>query len=390
MLKAFKYRIYPNQEQSISLSKHFGCCRYIYNEGLATKIKSYEETGKSPTCNNLTTGMLKNLKDDIEHSWLKEVYSQCLQMSLRNLDNAFTRFFREKKGFPKFKSKHKSIQSCQFPQNVKIDFDNKRTIFPKIGGIKTIFSRKFEGKVKTCTISKTSTNKYYVSILVDNLVELPKKVNVEEQSTIGIDLGIKDFCILSNGEKVKNPKYLKKSIGRIKVLQRRVSRKVKGSNNRRKAITKLALLHEYVKNVREDFLHKTSSKLIRENQTICLEDLNVSGMMKNHCLAQSISDVSWSKFVEFLTYKAEWYGKNIIQIGRFEASSKTCSICGYVKRDLTLKDREWKCPDCHAKHDRDINAGTNIKKFGLIRFSKYKNYSGSGRPGELMEIPIRN
>jgi len=391
MLKAFKYRVYPNKEQAILLNKHFGCVRYIYNQGLQNKIESYETTGKSLSCNKLTTGMLIDLKNDPSKEWLKEIYSQCLQMALRNLDNAFTRFFREKKGFPKFKSKHKSIQSCQFPQNVRIDLDNKRIIFPKIGGLKTVFSREFEGKIKTTTLSRTSTNKYYVSILVDNEVEFPEKVKIEKETTIGIDLGIKDFCILSNGEKIENPKYLKNNLQRIKVLNRRASRKVKGSNNKKKANLKLALKHEYVRNIRQDFLHQLSSKLISENQTICLEDLNVSGMMKNHCLAQSISDVSWSQFVDFLKYKAEWYGKNILQIGRFESSSKTCSICGWIKKDLTLKNREWVCEKCGVKHDRDINAATNIKKFGLITHFKYANYNYSGKelPGEPMEMSGR-
>jgi len=388
MLKAFKYRVYPNKEQSVLLNKHFGCVRYIYNQGLQKKMEEYKNSDKSLSYFELQNGMLLELKNDEATKWLKEVYSQCLQMALRNLDNAFTRFFREKKGFPKFKSRHKSVQSCQFPQNVKIDFDKKRIKFPKIGGLKVKFSRKFEGKVKTTTISRTSTNKYYVSILVDNEKELPKKIKVKEETTIGIDLGIKDFCILSNGEKVENPKYLKNNLQRIKVLQRRTSRKIKGSKNRKKANRRLALKHEYVRNIRQDFLHKLSSRLIRENQTICLEDLNVAGMMKNHCLAQSISDVSWSQFVEFLKYKSDWYGKNIIQIGRFEASSKTCSSCGSIKRDLLLKDREWICEKCNVKHDRDINAAINIKDFGLITWKKYSkyNYSGKGLPSEPMEM----
>ena len=388
MLKAFKYRIYPNKEQSILLNKHFGCVRYIYNQGLQTKVALYEKTGESISCNKLTTGMLIELKSDPSKEWLHEVYSQCLQMALRNLDNAFTKFFREKKGFPKFKSKHKSVQSCQFPQNVKIDFEKNKIKFPKIGGLKVKLSRKFKGNIKTTTISKTSTNKYYVSVLVDNGKELPKKVKVKKETTIGIDLGIKDFCILSNGEKVQNPKYLKNNLDRIKVLQRRASKKKKGSQNRMKANRRLALKHEYVRNVRMDFLHKLSSRLIRDNQTICLEDLNIEGMLKNHKLAQSISDVSWSQFVDFLKYKSDWYGKNIVQIGRFEASSKTCSVCGWIKKDLTLKDREWKCEKCGTEHDRDLNAAVNIKKFGLITWKKYANYNYSGKelPGEPVEM----
>lgn len=372
MLKAYKYRIYPNKEQSVLLNKHFGCVRYVYNKGLQTKIEHYQTTGKTLSCFDLINNMLKQEKEN--NIWLKEVYSQSLQMSLRNLDNAFTRFFRSKKGFPKFKSRHKNINSCQFPQHVKIDFNNKRIILPKIGGVKTIFHRKFKDcNIKTVTVSKTHTNKYYVSVLIENEDIIPKKVKVNKKTTIGLDLGIKDFCITSNGEKTDNPKYLKNNLNKIKILQRQFSKKAKGGKNREKARIKLAKKHEYVKNVRNDFLHKVSSKLISENQTIIIEDLNIQGMIKNHKLAQSISDVSWSKFIEYLKYKAEWYGKNILEIGRFDPSSKMCSNCGNIKKDLTLKIRSWTCDKCKEEHDRDINAAMNIKKFGLIRYNKYKD-----------------
>jgi len=380
MLKAFKYRIYPNNQQIQILNRHFGCVRYIYNKGLETKIKEYESTGKSSSCFQLTTGMLKQEKEN--NPWLKNTYSQCLQMSLRNLDNAFTSFFREKKGFPKFKSKKNPVQSIQYPQNIKVNFENNKIKVPKIGEIKTVFSREFEGKIKTVTISKTSTNKFFVSILIDNEIEIPKKHKIEEKSTVGIDLGIKDFCITSNGEKVGNPRFLKSKIDRLKVLQHRKDKKKRGGTRRYRLNKKVAKLHEDIRNSRNDFLHKLSTKLISENKTICLEDLNVKGMMKNHCLAQSISDVSWSKFVEYLNYKSEWYGNNIIQIGRFEASSKTCSNCGWIKKDLILKDRVWKCESCDKGHDRDLNAALNIKKFGLIQHSKY---SGLGQPGVPVE-----
>ena len=376
MLKAYKYRIYPNKEQQEMFIKHFGCVRYIYNKGLETKIKAYEQTGKSPSYCELATKMLIEQKK--ENEWLREPFSQCLQMALRNLDNAFTRFFREKKGFPKFKSKHRGHQSCQYPQKVKVEPDKKRIIVPKIGGIKTKFSRNFKGTIKTITISKTPTDKYYVSILVDDGKEFPKKAKLEEKTSVGVDLGIKDFCITSKGEKIENPKHLKNSLQRLKVLHRRTSKKRKGGANRRKANFRLAKKYEKVSNQRNDFLHKTSSKLIRDNQTICLEDLNIQGMQKNHRLAQSISDVSWSRFVEFLKYKADWNGKNILQIGRFEPSSKMCSCCGFIKKDLELKDREWECPECKKRHDRDINAAINILKYALVR-------TGSGRAVELRE-----
>lgn len=390
MLKAYKYRIYPTTKQQEMLAKNFGCCRFIYNLGLETKIKAYETTGKSLSYFDLQNGMLKDLKK--EHLWLKEPYSQCLQMALRNLDNAFTRFFREKKGFPKFKSKHKSISSCQYPQNVFIDFQKNTILVPKIGNIKTVLSRDFQGKIKTTTVSKTKTNKYFVSILVDNGMEQPEKEKIKELTTIGIDLGLKEFLITSNGDKVENPRYLRTNIQKLKILQRRFSKKKKGSTKRNKARLNVNKLYEKISNQRKDFLHKSSSKIIRENQTICLEDLNIKGMMKNNKLARSIQDVSWSQFVDYLKYKAEWYGKNIIQIGRFESSSKTCSNCGTIYKGLKLEERNWICNSCHASHDRDVNAAINIKKFGLIGISKSNplKYSGPEQPGEPVEMSVNN
>lgn len=378
--KTFKYRIYPNKTQQEMLNQHFGCVRYIYNKALETKIKEYETTGKTLSCFNLINGLLKEEKQ--ENEWLTNTYSQCLQMSIRNLDNAFTKFFREKKGFPKFKSKHKSRSSCQFPQHVKIDFKKSKIKLPKIGWINLKLSRTFCGKMKTVTVYKTSTGKYFVSILVETKGNTSIKPKIQDENSISIDLGIKYFIIDSKGNKIDNPKHLKKSLDRLKILQKRASKKNKGGLRRRKLMKKVARLHEKIKNQRHDFLHQVSTKLISENQTIVLENLNVSGMIRNHCLAQSIQDCSWSTFVNYLRYKAEWYGINIIQIGRFEPSSKTCSSCGTVKQDLTLKDREWTCLECGTTHDRDINAAINIKKFGLLD----KNISGPGRPVELQSV----
>ena len=381
MLKSYKYRIYPNKEQIQKMNNHFGCVRYVYNQGLDEKTKAYQKTGKSPSCFDLTNFMLKKEKE--ENIWLKDVYSQCLQMSLRNLDNAFNAFFRKQNRFPKFKSKNNGHQSFQYPQNVKVLFEENKIKLPKIGKVKAKLYREFNGKIGTVTVSKTPTNKYFVSVLVDDGKETPvKPKKLTKKTTVGIDLGIKDFCILSNGEKIENQKHLKKSINRLKVLQRRKDKKKKGGVNRKKANFKLAKLHEKITNQRNDFLHKISSKIIDENQAICIEDLNTKGMMKNHCLAQSIADVGWGRFVEFLKYKSEWKGKNLIQIGRFDPSTKTCSVCGEINKDLTLKDREWKCV-CGKEHDRDINAAKNIKNFGMIKFRKY---IGLGRPGKLTEM----
>jgi putative transposase len=363
MYKAYKYRVYPTADQKVSIEKHFGCARFVYNWGLETKIKVYKETGKSPTFFGLCK-MLTQLKND--NIWLKDTYLHTLQVSLMNLNTAYTNFFRDKKGFPKFKSKHTSKQSCQFPDGVKVDFEKNITKLPKIGKVKTVFSRGFVGNIKTCTLSKTSTGKYFVSIMVETPEEPKQKFPVSNETAVGIDLGIKHFCVLSTGEKIDNPRFLKTNLDRLKVLQRRASKKKKGSTRRHRANKKVSLKHEYISNCRKDFLHKLSTKLIRENQTICLEDLNVDGMIKNRKLSQCISDVGWSQFVDYLKYKAEWYGNNILQVDRFFPSSKTCSSCGEIKKDLTLKDREWTCR-CGVTHDRDVNAALNIFRAGLAR-----------------------
>jgi len=385
MIKAYKYRIYPNSTQRVLFNKHFGCTRFVYNWGLNKKIEVYKQENKTISCFQLMKE-LTQLKRQEEYIWLKEVDSQALQQSLSCLDKAYTNFFRDKKGFPKFKSKHHNRQSYQIPQRVQVDWKNKKVIVPKIGRVDIKLSRRFEGKIKTATISKTPTNKLYVSLLVDDGTELPKKPKLNKKKSTGVDLGIKEFAITSNGEKFDNPKHLKGELQRLKVLQKRASKKVKGSSNKKKANLKVAILHEKIANRRQDFLHKLSTKLIRENQTICLETLNVQGMTKNHKLAQSIQDCSWSEFVKMLEYKSEWYGTNILRIGQFEPSSKMCNCCGYINRDLELKDRMWKCPECDSELDRDINAAKNILDFSYQKQNlSYLELSGSGRPVELME-----
>jgi putative transposase len=292
-------------------------------------------------------------------------------MSLRNLDNAFTNFFRKQNKFPNFKSKKHNINSFQIPQHLKL---SDKLDIPKIKGIKIKQHRKLEGKIKTATVSKTPTGKYYISILVEQDKKLPKKLKIKEKTTIGIDLGIKTFATLSDGRKIDNPKYLKNNLRKLKRQQRWLSRKVKGSNNRRKQIKKVGLIHEKINNQRSDFLHKFSFQITHENQvgTIAIEDLDVKGMVKNHYLAQAISDVSWGKFRRQLEYKTEWYGKNLLVIGRFEASSKICS-CGQVNQELKLSNREWTCKECGIKHDRDILAANNIKKFAIIPLEQRKS-----------------
>jgi putative transposase len=363
VLKAYKYRIYPNIQQEDIITAHFGACRFVYNWALETKIKEYQANKHHISRFELQTVLVKEVKPT--NGWLKKANSQSLLASLINLESAFTKFFREKKGFPKFKSKKNPVQSFHIPQHYVVDFEEGNVKLPKIGKVKTSLSREFEGIPKTATVSRTSTGKYYISILVEDGNELPEKEPFTEDSTIGVDVGIKDFAIMSNGEKVDNPKYLRNSLQKLIILSRKFSRKQKGSNNWKKAKLKLSKLHEKITNQRNDFQHKLSKKLVCENQAIALETLKVCNMVKNSKLAQSISDAGWSSFVDKLAYKAEWYGKTILRIGTFEPSSKICSICGYYNKELTLAIREWQCPECNTVHDRDINAANNIKKISL-------------------------
>lgn len=364
MLKAYKYRLYPTKTQEALLAKHFGCARYIYNYGLERKIKFYSETKKSVSRFTIQEDLPK-LKKAEATKWLSEVSAQSLQASLLNLDMAFTRFFKEKKGFPKFKSKHDNRQSFQVPQNTKVDYDAKRVFLPKFKeGIKCRFDRQFRGKIKTSTVSRTPTGKYFISILVETADTIPNKAPIDENKAVGVDLGIKTFATLSDGTEIQNPKYLKKSLKKLKRLHRSLSRKKKGSNSRKKAVKLLARQYEKVADRRRDFLHKTSKYLIDHYDTICLETLSARNMMKNHRLAPALSDISIGTFNAYMDYKAEWYGKNIIRIGIFEPSSKMCS-CGHIHRGLKLSDRVWTCPACGSVNQRDLLAAQNIKKFAF-------------------------
>lgn len=362
--RAYKYRLYPNKQQEVLLAKHFGCCRFIYNYALDKKVRAYQ-TDKTNLSRFDIQADLPNMKKSEEYCWLKEVNSLSLQASLANLDSAYTKFFREHKGFPRFKSKKDSKQSFSIPQNTRVDFENGRIFIPKFkGGIKTKFHRTFEGIVKSSTISRTATGKYFVSILVEvNEPDVPMKP-ICENKTVGIDLGIKTFAVLSDGTEIPNPKHLKQSLDKVKKLQRSLSHKNKGSKNRDKARRKLALAHEQVTNRRNDFLHKVTSYLVNNYDTICLEDLNVKGMVKNHHLAQALYDIAIGTFNTLLEYKAKERGVNILRIGRFEPSSKMCT-CGYINHNLTLAMREWICPKCGLIHDRDLLAANNIKRFAF-------------------------
>ena len=361
--KTYKFRLEPNTEQKVLLAKHFGSVRFVYNYFLSERKHQYDETHKSDNY-YAQAKKLTDLKKDGEHLWLKEINSQTLQQTLRHLETAYVNFFRGDAKFPNFKSK-KSRNSFSVPQFVELK--NNKVYFPKFkDGIKVRQHRKVEGKIKSATISLTTTGKYYVSLLTEQMYEPLPKSNKQ----VGIDLGLKDFVITSDGKAYKNNRYTKKYQRKLAIAQKHLSRKQYGSNEYEKQRLKVAKIHEKIANSRNDNLHKVSADLISKYDIICLEDLNIKGMVKNHKLANHIQDASWGTFVTYLQYKADMNNKRIVKIDRFYPSSQTCNVCGYVNgkvKDLSV--REWICPQCGTTHNRDINAAINILNEGLRNIS---------------------
>lgn len=371
MLKAIKIRIYPDSVQKDFISKQLGCCRLIYNKLLDYKKTQYKEYKQNTSLSQLGK-YLTNLKKQDEYLFLNDVYAMCLAQTMQDLLKAYDNFFKLHKGYPKFKSKKDTKQSCRFTNLIfrgkkKIN-GNRITLIKQLTNILFKCSRKEEiylnhneKYIHSVTLTKTSTNKYYLSILIDyNIIQKEKLDTV-----IGLDLGIKDFIVDSNRNRYENKHFYKNQEKKLKKLQRQLSKKQKGSNNRNKLKIKLAKVYEKISNQRNTYLHQITSKLVNENQIICIEDLNVKGMMSNHKLAKSIQELSLYEFRRQLEYKCRWYGRQLIIIDRFYPSSKTCHNCGYIYKDLKLSEREWICPHCGKEIDRDYNASLNILDNGL-------------------------
>ena len=379
MFKAFKYRIYPTNEQKQVLEQHFGNCRWFWNYALNLSETTYRETGKGLTRNAIQK-LLPQLKK--EYEWLGLCYSQCLQVVALNLSTAYKNFFEKRGGYPRYKSK-KGRQSIQYPQNVKLEGDYLK-LPGKIGKVYCRLTREFEGTIKTVTISRTTFGQYYASILIDDGCAPP--ATSSEGKAIGIDVGITDIAVTSDGEKFSNPKWMAKHEKNRIRKERKLARKQKGSSRRNQARKLVAKIESHIANCRSDFLHKLSRRLVDENQVIICENLNVKAMTKNRKLSKAISQVGWGMLCTMLEYKAEWFGKVYLEVDRFFPSSKTCSHCYYKIEELPLSVRSWQCRSCQTKHDRDINAAVNLREEGLRILSVGRIDTALGRTVRLTSV----
>jgi len=369
--KTFKYRIYPTKGQKTLLAKHFGAKRFVWNYFLNERKNAYLENNTSLNYYDNASSLTKLKKQD-EYEWLKEINSQSVQASLRDLEVAYTRFFSKQGQFPRFKSK-RDKQSFRIPQSTK--YEDGQLNIPKFKeSIKVREDRELKGKILFSTISKSPSGKYFVAITC----ETESKPYKKNKNKVGVDLGIKDLAICSDGKTYENIKTTKKYAKKLSYEQKQLSKKQKGSNSRNRQRIKVARVHEKITNSRLNHIHNITTQIVRDNQTICVENLSVANMMKNHNLAKSISDCSWSEFLRQLKYKSEWNERNLIQIDKFFPSSKTCNKCKFVNQDLQLKNREWVCPVCETKLDRDLNASKNILEQGLMIYSN----SGCGMQSE--------
>jgi putative transposase len=364
--KTYKFRIYPNKDQAVLMAKHFGSTRFCWNHFLAQRKESYLEEKKSLNYHD-NAKALTLLKKSADFEWLKEVNSQSLQASLKDLDTAYGRFFKKQAMFPKFKARQKSVDSFRCPQGVEIR-DGKLSIPKFREGVKIKIHREMAGRILFATVSRTSTDKYFAAITCETEhVVLPAT-----DKAVGIDLGIKDLAICSDGKVFSNPRTTNKHAKKLAYEQRQLSKKQKGSGKRFKQRKRVAAAHETIKNVRADNIHKLTHSIIRKCQVVVTEDLNVKGMIKNHCLSKAIADASWSELTRQLEYKAQWNERDFVKIDRWFPSSKTCNVCNFINQNLSLRDRQWTCPQCETVLDRDLNAAKNILKQGL------KILSGSG------------
>jgi putative transposase len=362
MKRAYKYRVYPTDEQARNLAQTFGCTRFVYNFALSKRKRAYFDRGVKLSTKDLSAA-LTALKKAEGTTWLREVSAVPLQQALRHLDAAYTNFFEGRADYPTCKKKHHA-QSATYTNNAFTLKGDKLTLAKQHEPLPIAWSRPLlDGcKPSSVTVSKDKAGRYFVSLLLEE--DIQPLAPVTQQ--VGLDVGLKSMVVMSTGEAIANPKYLARDSQKLAKAQRRLARKKKGSKNRNKARQTVARIHAHIADSRRDYQHKLSTRIIRENQTVCVESLNVKGMVKNHCLAKAISDVGWGEFTRQLEYKAKWYGRSFIKIDRWYPSSKTCSACGHVLATLTLDIREWICPACEVCHDRDVNAACNILAMGLI------------------------